>query len=145
MGPGFWPWEVVVAADVIQAMYCLLFTGNCITEVGLEGFLTAVQYQIQFTKHKHFAKSAVGLLWLSLAVSSCCSTSTASLFPPLSLSAMCLLLAFTLPVPVSFPQAHWPGLSAASLPFPPAEKLFLHSKPHVHHDPGADDAQGSHQ
>ncbi|XP_049637573.1 leucine-rich repeat-containing protein 71 [Suncus etruscus] len=40
---------------------------NCITEVGLEGFLTAVQYQIQFTKHKHFAKNAVGLLWLSLA------------------------------------------------------------------------------
>lgn len=100
MGPGFWPWEVVVAAGVIQAMCCLLFTGNCITEVGLEGFLTAVQYQIQFTKHKHFAKSAVGLLWLSLAVSSCCPTSTASLFPPLSLSAMCLLLAFTLPVPV---------------------------------------------
>ncbi|XP_055978788.1 leucine-rich repeat-containing protein 71 [Sorex fumeus] len=40
---------------------------NCITEVGLQGFFTTVQYQVQFSKHKHSAKSPTGLLWLSLA------------------------------------------------------------------------------
>lgn len=40
---------------------------NCITEVGLEGFLTAVQYQAQFSKPKSASKGPVGLLWLSLA------------------------------------------------------------------------------
>ncbi|XP_021105040.1 leucine-rich repeat-containing protein 71 isoform X11 [Heterocephalus glaber] len=40
---------------------------NRITEVGLEGFLTAVQYQAQFSRSKSVSKSPVGLLWLSLA------------------------------------------------------------------------------
>ncbi|KAM4861226.1 leucine-rich repeat-containing protein 71 isoform 2-T2 [Thomomys bottae] len=40
---------------------------NRITEVGLEGFLTAVRYQVQFSKHKTSSKGPVGLLWLSLA------------------------------------------------------------------------------
>ncbi|XP_005006244.1 leucine-rich repeat-containing protein 71 isoform X3 [Cavia porcellus] len=40
---------------------------NRITEVGLEGFLTAVQYQAQFSKPKSASKGPVGLLWLSLA------------------------------------------------------------------------------
>ncbi|XP_021564108.1 leucine-rich repeat-containing protein 71 [Carlito syrichta] len=40
---------------------------NRITEVGLEGFLAAVQYQVQFSKAKSVAKGPVGLLWLSLA------------------------------------------------------------------------------
>ncbi|XP_033613973.1 leucine-rich repeat-containing protein 71 [Fukomys damarensis] len=44
--------------------------GNCITEVGLEGFLTAVQYQAQFSKPKSASKGPVGLLWLSLAKNS---------------------------------------------------------------------------
>ncbi|MBZ3877230.1 Leucine-rich repeat-containing protein 71 [Sciurus carolinensis] len=39
---------------------------NRITEVGLEAFLTAVQYQVQF-KSKGVSKGPVGLLWLSLA------------------------------------------------------------------------------
>uniref|UniRef100_H0WIT7 Leucine rich repeat containing 71 n=2 Tax=Otolemur garnettii TaxID=30611 RepID=H0WIT7_OTOGA len=40
---------------------------NRITEVGLEGFLAAVQYQAQFSKAKSVSKGPVGLLWLSLA------------------------------------------------------------------------------
>ncbi|XP_053462546.1 leucine-rich repeat-containing protein 71 [Nycticebus coucang] len=40
---------------------------NRITEVGLEGFLAAVQYQVQFSKAKSVSKGPVGLLWLSLA------------------------------------------------------------------------------
>lgn len=40
---------------------------NRITEVGLEAFLTVVQYQAQFTKSKSACKGPVGLLWLSLA------------------------------------------------------------------------------
>ncbi|XP_048213763.1 leucine-rich repeat-containing protein 71 isoform X2 [Perognathus longimembris pacificus] len=40
---------------------------NGITEVGLEGFLTAVRYQVQFSKHKTSSKGPMGLLWLSLA------------------------------------------------------------------------------
>ncbi|XP_036988473.2 leucine-rich repeat-containing protein 71 isoform X2 [Artibeus jamaicensis] len=40
---------------------------NRITEVGLEGFLIAVQYQAQFSKSKTVSKGPVGLLWLSLA------------------------------------------------------------------------------
>ncbi|XP_064138820.1 leucine-rich repeat-containing protein 71 [Loxodonta africana] len=40
---------------------------NRITEVGLEGFLAAVQYQVQFSKSKVASKGPVGLLWLSLA------------------------------------------------------------------------------
>ncbi|XP_059944276.1 leucine-rich repeat-containing protein 71 [Mesoplodon densirostris] len=40
---------------------------NRITEVGLEAFLTAVQYQAQFSKSKSASKGPVGLLWLSLA------------------------------------------------------------------------------
>ncbi|XP_073903909.1 leucine-rich repeat-containing protein 71 isoform X3 [Castor canadensis] len=40
---------------------------NHITEVGLEGFLTAVRYQVQFSKPKTSSKGPVGLLWLSLA------------------------------------------------------------------------------
>lgn len=40
---------------------------NQITEVGLEGFLTAVQYQVQVTKSKTSSKGPMGLLWLSLA------------------------------------------------------------------------------
>ncbi|XP_020945317.1 leucine-rich repeat-containing protein 71 isoform X5 [Sus scrofa] len=40
---------------------------NRITEVGLEAFLTAVQYQVQFSKSKSASKGPVGLLWLSLA------------------------------------------------------------------------------
>ncbi|XP_062961919.1 leucine-rich repeat-containing protein 71 [Cynocephalus volans] len=40
---------------------------NRITEVGLEGFLTAVQYQVQFSKPKSASKGPMGLLWLSLA------------------------------------------------------------------------------
>nr|XP_015310916.1 PREDICTED: leucine-rich repeat-containing protein 71 isoform X5 [Macaca fascicularis] len=40
---------------------------NCITEVGLEGFLATVQYQMQFSKAKSVSKGPVGLLWLSLA------------------------------------------------------------------------------
>ncbi|XP_023569529.1 leucine-rich repeat-containing protein 71 isoform X3 [Octodon degus] len=40
---------------------------NRITEVGLEAFLTAVQYQAQFAKPKSASKGPVGLLWLSLA------------------------------------------------------------------------------
>ncbi|KAM8811927.1 leucine-rich repeat-containing protein 71 isoform 3-T3 [Rhynchonycteris naso] len=39
---------------------------NRITEVGLEGFLTAVQYQAQFSKVRSAAKGPVGLLSLSL-------------------------------------------------------------------------------
>ncbi|XP_037355741.1 leucine-rich repeat-containing protein 71 isoform X3 [Talpa occidentalis] len=39
---------------------------NHITEVGLEGFLTAVQYQAQFAKVKSPSKGPVGLLCLSL-------------------------------------------------------------------------------
>ncbi|ELW59876.1 Leucine-rich repeat-containing protein 71 [Tupaia chinensis] len=42
---------------------------NRITEVGLEGFLAAVQYQVQFSKAKSSSKGPMGLLWLSLAVS----------------------------------------------------------------------------
>uniref|UniRef100_A0A8I5NC46 Leucine rich repeat containing 71 n=1 Tax=Papio anubis TaxID=9555 RepID=A0A8I5NC46_PAPAN len=42
---------------------------NRITEVGLEGFLATVQYQMQFSKAKSVSKGPVGLLWLSLAVS----------------------------------------------------------------------------
>ncbi|XP_070124118.1 leucine-rich repeat-containing protein 71 isoform X8 [Equus przewalskii] len=41
---------------------------NRITEVGLEGFLSTVQYQAQFSKAKSASKGPVGLLWLSLAV-----------------------------------------------------------------------------
>lgn len=37
--------------------------------MGLEAFLTAVQYQAQFSKSKSASKGPVGLLWLSLAVS----------------------------------------------------------------------------
>ena len=37
--------------------------------MGLEAFLTAVQYQVQFSKSKSASKGPVGLLWLSLAVS----------------------------------------------------------------------------
>lgn len=44
-----------------------LAQGNRITEVGLEAFLTAVQYQVQFSKSKSASKGPVGLLWLSLA------------------------------------------------------------------------------
>ncbi|XP_035306246.1 leucine-rich repeat-containing protein 71 isoform X10 [Cricetulus griseus] len=40
---------------------------NRITEVGLEAFLTAVQYQVQVSKPKTSAKGPLGLLWLSLA------------------------------------------------------------------------------
>ncbi|KAM7318502.1 hypothetical protein ACRRTK_023239 [Alexandromys fortis] len=40
---------------------------NRITEVGLEGFLTAVQYQVQVSKPKSSSKGPLGLLWLSLA------------------------------------------------------------------------------
>lgn len=40
---------------------------NRITEVGLEGFLTAVQYQVQVSKSKTLPKAPLGLLWLSLA------------------------------------------------------------------------------
>ncbi|XP_070464673.1 leucine-rich repeat-containing protein 71 isoform X1 [Equus przewalskii] len=40
---------------------------NRITEVGLEGFLSTVQYQAQFSKAKSASKGPVGLLWLSLA------------------------------------------------------------------------------
>ncbi|XP_066895126.1 leucine-rich repeat-containing protein 71 isoform X7 [Kogia breviceps] len=40
---------------------------NRITEVGLEAFLTAVQYQAQFSKSRSASKGPVGLLWLSLA------------------------------------------------------------------------------
>nr|XP_058165907.1 leucine-rich repeat-containing protein 71 isoform X3 [Dasypus novemcinctus] len=40
---------------------------NRITEVGLEAFLAAVQYQVQFHKPKSASKGPVGLLWLSLA------------------------------------------------------------------------------
>nr|XP_028683268.1 leucine-rich repeat-containing protein 71 isoform X6 [Macaca mulatta] len=40
---------------------------NRITEVGLEGFLATVQYQMQFSKAKSVSKGPVGLLWLSLA------------------------------------------------------------------------------
>ncbi|XP_011507541.1 leucine-rich repeat-containing protein 71 isoform X8 [Homo sapiens] len=40
---------------------------NRITEVGLEGFLATVQYQMQFSKAKSASKGPVGLLWLSLA------------------------------------------------------------------------------
>ncbi|OBS65171.1 hypothetical protein A6R68_06287 [Neotoma lepida] len=40
---------------------------NRITEVGLEGFLTAVQYQVQVSKPKTSSKGPLGLLWLSLA------------------------------------------------------------------------------
>ncbi|XP_006895963.1 PREDICTED: leucine-rich repeat-containing protein 71 [Elephantulus edwardii] len=40
---------------------------NRITEVGLEGFLTAVQYQVQFAKPKGVVKGPMGLLCLSLA------------------------------------------------------------------------------
>ena len=47
----------------------LLPPGNRITEVGLEAFLTVVQYQAQFAKSKSACKGPVGLLWLSLAVS----------------------------------------------------------------------------
>ncbi|XP_029393616.1 leucine-rich repeat-containing protein 71 [Mus pahari] len=39
---------------------------NQITEVGLEGFLTAVQYQVQVSKSKTSPKAPLGLLWLSL-------------------------------------------------------------------------------
>ncbi|KAF5920150.1 hypothetical protein HPG69_006421 [Diceros bicornis minor] len=39
---------------------------NHITEVGLQGFLTAVQYQAQFSKAKSASKGPVGLLSLSL-------------------------------------------------------------------------------
>ncbi|XP_066222194.1 leucine-rich repeat-containing protein 71 isoform X2 [Saccopteryx leptura] len=39
---------------------------NRITEVGLEGFLTAVQYQAQFSKLRSASKGPVGLLSLSL-------------------------------------------------------------------------------
>lgn len=37
--------------------------------MGLEAFLTVVQYQAQFAKSKSASKGPVGLLWLSLAVS----------------------------------------------------------------------------
>lgn len=37
--------------------------------MGLEGFLSTVQYQAQFSKAKSASKGPVGLLWLSLAVS----------------------------------------------------------------------------
>ncbi|KAL1777505.1 leucine-rich repeat-containing protein 71 isoform X1 [Sigmodon hispidus] len=40
---------------------------NRITEVGLEGFLTAVQYQVQVSRPKTSSKGPLGLLWLSLA------------------------------------------------------------------------------
>ncbi|XP_077012654.1 leucine-rich repeat-containing protein 71 isoform X6 [Tamandua tetradactyla] len=40
---------------------------NRITEVGVEAFLAAVQYQAHFYKPKSTAKGPVGLLWLSLA------------------------------------------------------------------------------
>ncbi|XP_076788759.1 leucine-rich repeat-containing protein 71 isoform X2 [Arvicanthis niloticus] len=40
---------------------------NQITEVGLEGFLTAVQYQVQVSKSRTSSKAPLGLLWLSLA------------------------------------------------------------------------------
>ncbi|XP_007946792.1 leucine-rich repeat-containing protein 71 [Orycteropus afer afer] len=40
---------------------------NRITEVGLEGFLAAVQYQVEFSKSKSASKGPTGLLWLSLA------------------------------------------------------------------------------
>ncbi|XP_042135192.1 leucine-rich repeat-containing protein 71 isoform X5 [Peromyscus maniculatus bairdii] len=41
---------------------------NRITEVGLEGFLTAVQYQVQVSKSRtSSSKGPLGLLWLSLA------------------------------------------------------------------------------
>lgn len=40
---------------------------NQITEVGLEGFLTAVQYQVQVSKSRTSPKAPLGLLWLSLA------------------------------------------------------------------------------
>ncbi|XP_012588880.1 PREDICTED: leucine-rich repeat-containing protein 71 isoform X2 [Condylura cristata] len=43
---------------------------NHITEVGLEGFLTVVQYQAQFAKAKSPSKGPLGLLWLSLAKNS---------------------------------------------------------------------------
>nr|XP_006214805.1 leucine-rich repeat-containing protein 71 [Vicugna pacos] len=39
---------------------------NCITEVGLEAFLTTVQYQAQFFKSKTAFKGPVGPLWLCL-------------------------------------------------------------------------------
>ncbi|XP_051013361.1 leucine-rich repeat-containing protein 71 isoform X2 [Acomys russatus] len=40
---------------------------NRITEVGLEGFLTAVQYQVQASKARTSSKAPMGLLGLSLA------------------------------------------------------------------------------
>lgn len=47
--------------------HCLCLSGNQITEVGLEGFLTAVQYQVQASKPRTSSKGPLGLLWLSLA------------------------------------------------------------------------------
>lgn len=59
------------AARCDTRYHCLfLLSGNRITEVGLEGFLTAVQYQVQVSKPKSSSKGTLGLLWLSLAVSS---------------------------------------------------------------------------
>lgn len=49
--------------------------------MGLEGFLTTVQYQVQFPKARSAPKGPVGLLWLSLEVSP--SLSCAAAGPPL--------------------------------------------------------------
>lgn len=57
-----------VSSDVRRHCLCFLL-GNQITEVGLEGFLTAVQYQVQVSKSRTSPKAPLGLLWLSLAVS----------------------------------------------------------------------------
>lgn len=52
-----------------EAACLLLPPGNRITEVGLAGFLTTVQYQAQFLKSRSASKGPVGLLRLCLAVS----------------------------------------------------------------------------
>lgn len=52
-----------------EAAHLLLPPGNRITEVGLDGFLTTVQYQAQFLKPKSASKGPVGLLRLCLEVS----------------------------------------------------------------------------
>lgn len=81
LGAGSWLWSRRPRGSCAGCKGCVLPPpGNRITEVGLEGFLTTVQYQVQFPKAKSAPKGPVGLLWLSLEVSP--SLSCATSVPP---------------------------------------------------------------
>ncbi|XP_077012653.1 leucine-rich repeat-containing protein 71 isoform X5 [Tamandua tetradactyla] len=111
---------------------------NRITEVGVEAFLAAVQYQAHFYKPKSTAKGPVGLLWLSLAVSS---------HHPLAAGAVSVCLHISKEATlekISLLENSPSSLSSAVSLFL-SEKLLPPAVSCIHPDPGAVAAKGPHQ